>query len=147
MGKILGKISQSTPPETIMKEVIILSERGWQGARNCALALAKQGVRTSVLIKGRPDQEVREFIVKHDLIQNFFIFRRIFFVLLPFLIFYRRFLGGARTVLVDRKRAYRLCTRLPFGLQVYWIQEKVSPLHYELLSSTHESLKLSEILK
>lgn len=55
------------------KKYIILCEAGWHAARELSLEMARKNIRSSVLIKGRPDKEVRRMITGHKLISNVFI--------------------------------------------------------------------------
>ncbi len=45
-----------------MPELLSLVERGWQGARECSLALAPRGIRVTHLVKGRLPADVRALI-------------------------------------------------------------------------------------
>ena len=45
-----------------MPELLSVVERGWQGARECSLILARQGIRVTHLVKGRLPSGVRALI-------------------------------------------------------------------------------------
>ena len=49
-----------------MPELLSVVERGWQGARECSLVLARQGIRVTHLVKGRLPPGVRALIQPVD---------------------------------------------------------------------------------
>jgi hypothetical protein len=131
-----------------MKEIIILSERGWRGARTCALEAAKSGVKCRVYIKGRPSKEVREFVPKHPEIVNIFIPRVLFFAYFSVAIFIRQFISNIGIVVVERKRAYKIMSRFPFFIsKILWIKELNDLPYFELSKGDQHKVELSSVLK
>ena len=88
--------------------VLILCEAGWRDIRELSLELAQRGVRNSVLVKGDPGREVKEFITKHELIENHFFPRLIFRVRLPSFIIYLRYTCGVKVCVWTNPRTERL---------------------------------------
>jgi len=64
------------------KKHIILCEAGWHHARELSLEMARKNIPALVLIKGRPEKEVRGMISGHSLINNIFIPEKFFAVFL-----------------------------------------------------------------
>ena len=96
------------------KEVILLAEHGWQGMRHCALDFAQKDYWVTVLIKGRPEKEVREFISKKTHIRNIFIPTKIFSMSYPFILLYKKFLGDIQHVIYQTSKAEKIIKLLPF---------------------------------
>lgn len=89
------------------KRVIIISELGWQGARQLSIELSKNSIRPTVLIRGRPAKDERGMINKYNGIRNVFIPQKLFaFISLIYMIycsfFQRRYLS-----LLQKKRQRR----------------------------------------
>lgn len=64
------------------KTIIIISEAGWQGARQLSIELSKKGIMAIVLIKGRLGRHERDMITKYKGIKNIFISQKLFAVLI-----------------------------------------------------------------
>lgn len=75
------------------KRYIILCEAGWHNARELSLEIARKNMRSSVLIKGRPEKEVRQMISRRNLINNIFIPDK-FFAVFVFLYIFSGILFG-----------------------------------------------------
>ncbi|MBI4431687.1 MAG: hypothetical protein HY587_08260 [Candidatus Omnitrophica bacterium] len=90
------------------KSVVILCEAGWRDIRELALELERQGVRSTVLIKGDPGREVKSFITERPLIRNYFFPRIIYRVRLPSFVWYLRFAHKAKVCVWTNPRSQRL---------------------------------------
>ena len=66
----------------IRKRVIIVSEAGWQGARQLSIELSKHGVTATMLIKGKLNRDEVNMITKYKGIKNIFIPQKLFIVIM-----------------------------------------------------------------
>ena len=84
------------------KKYIILCEAGWHNARELSLEMARKDIPSTVLIKGRPEKDVRQMILGHDLISNVFIPDR-FFVIFLFLYIFSNILSAKEVTVFFNK--------------------------------------------
>jgi len=96
------------------KEVILLAEHGWQGMRHCALDFAQKDYYVTILVKGRPEKEVREFISKKPHIRNIFIPTKIFSMSYPFILLYKKFLRDIQHVVYQTTKVEKFIKLLAF---------------------------------
>lgn len=65
----------------IFKKVIIVSDSGWQGARQLSIELSKQGAAATVFIRGKLNRDEANMITKYKGIKNIFIPQKLFMVI------------------------------------------------------------------
>lgn len=63
-------------------KIVIVSEAGWQGARELSIEISERSVEVINLIKGRPDKDVINMITKRRKVKNIFIPQSLFPVIL-----------------------------------------------------------------
>jgi len=66
----------------IRKRVVIVSEAGWQGARQLSIELSKHGIAAAILIKGKLNRDEVNMITKYKGIKNIFISQKLFMVIM-----------------------------------------------------------------
>ncbi|MBU4589910.1 MAG: hypothetical protein KKG01_03195 [Candidatus Omnitrophica bacterium] len=62
--------------------IVIVSEVGWQGARELSIELSNRSVGATNLIKGRPEDDVIKMITRYKEIKNIFIVNKLFVMVL-----------------------------------------------------------------
>lgn len=87
---------------------IILCEAGWHNARELSLELSRKNIPSAVLIKGRPEKEVRQMISRHGLINNIFIPEKVFAIFLFLYIFSSVFFTRELTVFFNKEKTYNM---------------------------------------
>lgn len=60
------------------KNIIIISEAGWQGARELSIELSKRIIAVAVLIKGSINKDEKNMITRYRGINNIFIPQKLF---------------------------------------------------------------------
>ena len=84
--------------------VLSLVERGWQGTRQCSLALDARGVPVMHLIKGRLGRDVRAMIRRYPLIRILDVPRPLFPAWVWGILVTGTAVGRVRWILVDNAR-------------------------------------------
>lgn len=129
-----------------MSEIILLSERGWQGARSLALMSSEKGKPCSVIIKGRPAKEVRDFISLRPRIINYFIPRQFFFFFAVIYLLWKRLFSHVGVVLIERPKAERLIRLLPLRFSYLRLQEIVDKPYFELFDAAGNRIDFKQLL-
>ncbi len=92
----------------MFKKYIILCEAGWHNARELSLEMSRKNMRSSVLIKGRPDKEARQMISRHKLISNIFIPDKFFAVFVYLYISLSVFFAKELVIFFNREKSYNM---------------------------------------
>lgn len=106
-------------------DMLSLVERGWQGARQCSLALEARHVPVTHVVKGRLSADVRAMIEPHPHIRVVSAPRAAFRLWIWPVVIWRTLQGRLRWILMDHERSHRelswWCRR--FGIILVMIQE------------------------
>ncbi len=113
-----------------LNEVILLAEHGWQGMRHCALDFAQEGHHVTVLIKGRPSKEVRKFLSKKPHIKNYFISIKLFSMIYPFILFYKKILKNIHVIVYQTSKAEKIVKLLVNGTECKGLKDQLHPPYY-----------------
>lgn len=112
-GRSLSKIRREI--------VVLICEDGWEGIREFALFLSERKISVSVVIKGNPRCEVKEMISPRDGIQNYFLERNLYRVVLYPLLAWLYLRRRWNVCCVTKERTYKeleVLQRL-FGFSLY----------------------------
>jgi len=129
------------------RELVFLSERGWQGARSCVLEAAKLGHPCRVFIKGRPSKEIRTFISQYPNIRNIFVPRQLFVYIYFIYLFTKRVSNRVGVVFVERPKTFRVVNRFPLGLKNYWLAERMESPFYKITDECQKQHSLPDVLE
>lgn len=89
------------------REALSLAERGWQGSRECALALDARGIAVTQVVKGWVSRDVQQLITPRPHVTWRAVPRRIFWAIMWLELVGRTATGRLRWVLVDHERRVR----------------------------------------
>lgn len=93
-------------------QVIFLVERGWRGARELAITLARQHLTSRLIIKGKVPADVLEIITPRAGIQVSSYSKWYFKLSVVFIILWHRIFGRLKCVVVNKDRTLRWISAL-----------------------------------
>ncbi|GEM_PF-1606841 len=111
--------------KTKAPQVIFLVERGWRGARELAITLARQHLTSWLIIKGDVPPDVLEIITPRAGIKVSAFSKWYFKLFVAFIIFWHRIFGRLKCVVVNKDRTLNwmsVLTRL-LGCQTVLLNE------------------------
>ncbi|MBI4430512.1 MAG: hypothetical protein HY587_02230 [Candidatus Omnitrophica bacterium] len=114
-------------------QVIFLVERGWRGARELAIKLARQHLTCWLIIKGKVPSDVLEIITPRAGISVRSLSRWYFKPMVALLVIWHRLFGCLKCVIVNKDRT------------LFWMSAIVRMVgcHTVLLNEVGESIELS----
>lgn len=112
------------------KKHVILCEAGWHNARELSLELARKNIPAQVLIKGRPEKEVRQMISRRDLINNIFIPDKFFAVFVFLYIFSGILFGKELAVFYNKGKTEKMLA----GFKRISGKFKLEKIHHQTVS-------------
>jgi len=130
-------------------EVMLLVERGWRGARELAMSLARQQIVCELVIKGDVPKDVLEIITPRKNIRIVSWSRWYFKPAIIFKIIEGRIFGRLRCVIVNKERTLKWISMLTrrFGFETVLLSERGEDIeladHQQKLLTTKQ---LSELL-
>ena len=105
------------------RNVILICEDGWEGIREFSIFLSQKGIFVSVIIKGDPGIEVREMITPRPGIQNYFLkrdsYRIVLFPLLLWFYLWNRWDVCCVTKMRTYENLKKIKYLIPFGLYLF----------------------------
>ncbi|MBI4342355.1 MAG: hypothetical protein HY599_03190 [Candidatus Omnitrophica bacterium] len=106
-------------------QAISLVEKGWAGARQLSIQLARRGVRVRHLVKGALSREVLEVLTPHEGMTIHGVPRRAYRPVAWLALQRGRWRGDLALVLVDNERAFQWVSRVvpSLGGRLVLIQE------------------------
>src|SRR3989338_8745692 len=114
------------------RHVVLICEDGWEGIREFSISLSQKAIPVSVIIKGDPGPEVIEMITSRPGVQNYFLKRKLYsLILFPLLLWL--FLRNRWDICcVTKMRTYKKLKKIhyliPFGLYFFEDRGKNSVL-------------------
>jgi hypothetical protein len=92
--------------------IIIVSEAGWQAARELSIELSKRSLKATNLIKGRPQPAVIKMITRYKGIKNIFIYHKLFAIVLVIDILYYSVFSKRLFIFTTKEKTEKRLLRL-----------------------------------